>query len=735
MTFHAALRSHTLRRISADSSRNELGGVSSRSRTCLEPLQDTLSLLGPRYLDPALWSAPGAPPRARAEASVLQVYDASALCGLNCPVGGKAMIRADGVCSSSVDETLALTALVEGTARETGGRFFFALVENLAAVLGTHGAWVTEYLPEARRLRALAFRLGGTWIEDWEMPIDGTPCQAVVETRTLVHYPENVVALFPHAPDLKRVGAVSYMGVPLLDADNSILGNLAVLDTRPMPGDPRAVALFQVFASRAAAELRRLRAETDVREREERLGRLVDSALDAILELDQTLTVTRVNPAALRVFGCQPDQIVGQPFSRWLAAGTAGQLAALVADLDGRPAGQQHLWIPSGLTARRLDGREFATEATLARFEIKHRAFHTVILRNVHDRLEAEAKIRSLRAEAEYLREEIKTLHDFEHIITQGDSLRRVLDEVEQVAPTDTTVLILGETGTGKELVARAIHAASRRRDRPLIKINCAAMPVMLIESELFGHERGAFTGATKRRDGRFSLAHSGTIFLDEVGELPLDVQAKLLRVIQEGEFEPVGASRTQKADVRVLAATNRDLLQAVRAGEFREDLYFRLNVFPILVPPLRDRGEDIALLACVFARRFAHRLGRHIEPLSQDCIRRLRAYSWPGNVRELMSVIERAVITSRNGVLDLDRALPEAPASTPTARLPEEAAAGIRTSRELRELECRNLLLALERAGWRMEGEGGAARLLGMNPSTLRSRLKALGIRRNGHP
>lgn len=642
-------------------------------------------------------------------------------------------MHGDRVHRSFMDETAALRALVEGTAKETGERFFAALVENLAEVLGTHGAWVTEYVPETRTLRALAFRLGGTWIEGWEMPIDGTPCEIVVERRSLTHYPDNVVALFPNDPELQRLNAVSYMGVPLLDANDTILGNLAVLDTRPMPEDPRAVSIFRVFAARAAAELRRLRAEGEVRAREEKLRRLVDSAFDAIIELDQDLRVTRANPAALRVFGCHENRIVGQPFDRWLAAESVGRLAALVATLADRPEGQQYLWIPGGLTARRLDGTERTTEATLARFEVKHRAFHTLILRNVEDRLEAEAKIRSLRAETQYLQEEIKTLHDFERILTQGGALRRVLDEVEQVAPTDSTVLILGETGTGKELIARAVHATSRRRDRPLIKINCAAMPATLIESELFGHERGAFTGATKRREGRFALAHTGTIFLDEIGELPLDLQAKLLRIIQEGEFEPVGASRTQRVDVRILAATNRDLLQAVRAGEFREDLYFRLNVFPIFVPPLRDRGEDIALLACVFAKRFAHRLGRHIEPLSQDCIRRLQAYTWPGNVRELMSVVERAVITSRNGVLDLDRALPEVPASTRAENRPEEAAARVRTVRELQEIERQNLLLALETAGGRTEGEGGAARLLGLNPSTLRSRLKVLGVKRNG--
>ncbi|MBP1780150.1 MAG: DNA-binding protein Fis / transcriptional regulator, Fis family, partial [candidate division NC10 bacterium] len=304
-----------------------------------------------------------------------------------------------------------------------------------------------------------------------------------------------------------------------------------------------------------------------------------------------------------------------------------------------------------------------------------------------------------------------------------------------QVAPADTTVLILGETGTGKELVARAIHAASPRRDRPFIKINCAAIPATLMESELFGHEKGAFTGAAKSREGRFALADRGTIFLDEVGELPPDLQGKLLRVLQEKEFEPIGATRTRKVDVRVLAATNRDLLQGVRSGDFREDLYYRLNVFPIHVPPLRDRGEDIALLACVFAKRFAYKLGRQIEPLPQECLRRLMAYSWPGNVRELQSVIERAVITARDGQLNLDRALPRTEEGVPgrEREAARDPAVRIRTEAELKEAERRNLLLALEATGWRMEGANGAARLLGMNPSTLRSRLKALGVSRNG--
>jgi transcriptional regulator with GAF, ATPase, and Fis domain len=256
------------------------------------------------------------------------------------------------------------------------------------------------------------------------------------------------------------------------------------------------------------------------------------------------------------------------------------------------------------------------------------------------------------------------------------------------------------------------------------------------MESEFFGHEKGAFTGATKRRDGRFALADGGTLFLDEVGELPFDLQGKLLRILQDGEFEPVGSSHTRRVHVRILAATNRDLSQAVQAGEFRSDLYYRLNVFPIHVPPLRDRDEDIPLLATVFAQRYARRLGRTLEPLSRDCICRLKAYAWPGNVRELENVMERAVITARDGKLNLDRALPEAPADSAraavtTLRASEDVPARILTVEELHDIERANLLRALESARWRVTGESGAARLLGMKPTTLSSRMKALHIAR----
>lgn len=635
---------------------------------------------------------------------------------------------------SAIDETAALRSIVEGTASETGTAFFRALVKNVAAALRMHGSWVTTYDAEAARLSSLAFWLGDHFVDEYAYDITGTPCQPVIDRARLVHIPENVIALFPHDPDLPALNAVSYMGVPLLDTDGRILGHLAVLDTKPMPEEPRAHAIFQIFANRAAAELRRLRAETEIREREERLSRLVGSAMDAIIEIDIGLLIARFNPAAERLFACASGQAVGQSFERFLSADCADKLRNLMSELDRMPEGEQYLWIPGGFRARPVAGDEFPAEATLSRYETQKRQCYTIILRSVNERLEAEARIATLQTQTEYLKEELRSLRGFDGLIGQSPALVSVVRDVEQVAPTDATVLIFGETGTGKEVIARAVHAASARRDRALIKVNCAAIPSTLIESEFFGHTAGAFTGATGKRDGRFTLADGGTIFLDEVGELPLDLQGKLLRVLQEGEFEPVGSSATQTVDVRVLAATNRDLKKAVAEGKFREDLYYRLHVFPLEVPPLRQRLGDIPLLAAAFAERFARQLGRPVPVLTDSCVARLQAYDWPGNVRELQNVIERAVITSRDTRLNLERALPVTPGrSGPEPETPDHdnRASLIYTSDELEQLERENIVRALQLCEWKVSGDGGAAARLGMKPTTLASRMKALGIAR----
>jgi DNA-binding NtrC family response regulator len=307
-------------------------------------------------------------------------------------------------------------------------------------------------------------------------------------------------------------------------------------------------------------------------------------------------------------------------------------------------------------------------------------------------------------------------------IVGKSPVLRRMLEQVAQVAPTDSTVLIQGETGTGKELVARAIHEGSSRRERPLVKLNCAALPRELVESELFGHEKGAFTGALQQRRGRFELADGGTLFLDEVGELPLDTQAKLLRVLQEREFERVGGTRTLQVDVRVIAATNRDLHSQVAAGRFRSDLFYRLNVFPILVPPLRERRDDIPSLLQHFAAKTARKLGRPVNGIAPAFIDSARAYDWPGNIRELENVVERAMVMSRGDPLE-GTVLP--PAASPGSPAPSVVHG------TLEEIERAHIRRVLEGAHWVIEGELGAARMLGLNPSTLRGRLRKLGIRK----
>jgi PAS domain S-box-containing protein len=327
-----------------------------------------------------------------------------------------------------------------------------------------------------------------------------------------------------------------------------------------------------------------------------------------------------------------------------------------------------------------------------------------------------------LQAENIYLQKEVAQEHNFDEIIGQSDALSRVFLRIKQVAPMDATVLLLGETGTGKGLVARAIHGGSSRKSRPMITVNCSALPANLIESELFGREKGAFTGASARQIGRFELADGGTIFLDEIGEMPLDLQTKLLRVIQDGEFERLGGPRTIKVDVRIIAASNRGLEEEIRNGRFREDLYYRLNVFPIKLPPLRTRVEDIPPLVGHFLAKFNKKVGKRIEVVSKSTLDTLKDYHWPGNVRELESVIERAVITSQGRELEvLDR--------FDTFRKGEDEAA--QEGKPLAEMARDHILQVLRNTGWKIEGKGGAAAILGLNPSTLRARMRKYGIHR----
>jgi PAS domain S-box-containing protein len=341
-----------------------------------------------------------------------------------------------------------------------------------------------------------------------------------------------------------------------------------------------------------------------------------------------------------------------------------------------------------------------------------------------------------LEAENVYLRSEVSGVHRYRRLVGRSEQMQKVLQQVEQVAGTNMTVLLLGETGTGKELVARAVHEKSARKDRSLVKVNCSALPGELIESELFGHEKGAFTGATARQAGRFELADGATIFLDEVAELPLRLQAKLLRVLQEGEFERVGSGKTIKVDVRVIAATNRNLAEAIQKGRFRLDLYYRLNVYPIQLPPLRERVDDIELLAKLFVAETARRLGRTFDEIPRSVMEALRRYEWPGNVRELQNVIERAAVTSTTSVLQLPEgwAMPfHAPSGIPAAAAVAAMSPGQDGMGEstLQQFHRKHILEVLNQTGWRIEGPRGAAVVLGLNPSTLRSRMQKLGIQK----
>jgi formate hydrogenlyase transcriptional activator len=443
------------------------------------------------------------------------------------------------------------------------------------------------------------------------------------------------------------------------------------------------------------------------------------------------------SPTVLPAAGTACDWVIRN--RQWLVAGSRQELRdrfPITFEVMQR-AGMESLCAAPLVSGDRCRGALFFMAAPRAAYAGLRRDFLEQVVGAVAVALDdclAHEEVRRLRdrlaAENVYLQEEIAQEHNFGEIVGRSAALRAALARVEMVAPTSATVLILGETGTGKELVARALHDRSPRRGRPLVKVNCAAISPGLVESELFGHVKGAFTGAVTARSGRFELADGGTIFLDEIGELPAETQAKLLRVLQEQEFEAVGSSQPRRVDVRVIAATNRNLEQAVADGRFRSDLFFRVNVFPIHLPALRDRRDDIPLLVHLFVARFARAMGKPIDGVSGAMMERLVAYDWPGNVRELENVIERAMVLATGPVLDLapDALLDLAPRGAPRPASPPAPPAPPAGS--LAEVRRQHILTALERCNWVIEGPHGAAQLLGMQPSTLRSRLKKLGLR-----
>ena len=454
----------------------------------------------------------------------------------------------------------------------------------------------------------------------------------------------------------------------------------------------------------------RKRAEAAVRESEARFHSIFEHSNDAIFLIDITADeILDANSKACRMLGYEREELLSLSVST-IHPDEMPKLEAFLKSVVAEGQG----WTDE-LTCLTKKGQTLSAEISASTAEIGGRSCMIAVVRDVTERRRAEI----------LLADEVQARYNFEEIIGQSTSLEEALKQVELVAPTDTSVLILGETGTGKEVICRAIHHSSPRNKKPLVKLNVAAIPSGLIESELFGHEKGAFTGAISQKQGRFELAHEGSIFLDEIGDLPLETQPKLLRLLQEQEFERVGGTRTIKVDIRVIAATHRNLEQMVRDGEFREDLFYRLNVFPISLPPLRDRREDIPVLANYFDNRICARFGRPPCGFNKEALDQLLEYRWPGNVRELENIVERAIILCRGEAIGREHVKVE---SVSAAGAHQE---GDIELKPLQEVERDYIVAALRTCEGKVSGKDGAADRLGLKPSTLESRMKKLGISR----
>jgi len=611
-----------------------------------------------------------------------------------------------------VSELAILRALVEGAAHYTGEDFLRSLVRNLCNATDVLNGFIAEFNQDKTRVRSLAFWMNGEFIDNQAWELEGTPCEEVLHGK-LCHYPSELWRTFP-----KEAGFESYLGVPLEDNDGHILGHLAIFDTRTMPETPKLLYTFRLFAARAAGELHRMRVEEQLRLSEQRFKDLFNEAPIAYIHEDTDTRFLEVNHAAMRILGITPEQALGLLGSSFIPDTIEAQ----------RKLKKAFQTIEDGtnsdgviLELRRKDNDQPIWIQWWSKLDANRQYMRTMFI-DITERVLMEQEQARLQAQNLYLQEEIKSTHNFDDIVGRSPTLRSLLNQVQRVAQTDASVLIQGESGTGKELIARAIHAASPRKNRPLIKVNCAALPSSLIESELFGHEKGAFTGATSKRIGRFELAEGGTLFLDEIGEIPLEVQVKLLRVIQEREFERVGGQMPIKMDVRVITATNRNLLQEVAGKKFREDLFYRLNVFPLTTPPLRERLEDIPLLVKFLIGKLGPKIGKKIEGVSANSLQRLQNYRWPGNIRELENLIERAIILADAPILEIE---PD--------QLPTVSDKDIKTvhssDASLNAVAKQHILNILEQTRWMIEGPNGAAQLLNIKPSTLRYRMQKLGI------
>jgi len=688
-------------------------------------------------------------------------------------------------------EALRRTELLDSPPEEV----FDRLTRMAKAVLGVPVALVT-LLDSDRHFFKSQAGLPEPYATARETPLTHSFCKHVVGSREPLIVPDiRSHPLFSDRPAAEG-SVMSYAGIPLITSEGHALGTFCVIDWRPRAWTEDEIDILRVLAvstmseidlRRVAGDLRALTSSlqglvdartADLRAAEERQRVLleVNNAIVTCLDRDSLFAATagalmRVMPydraalvlhdpvkdvfQVLGVAGRIPSPPIIPLGTEWPRQGSRSgwildhRQPILTIDMREGPQFYEHAaLIEEGILAAvsvplMVKGKILGSLNVGSRERGRYGETDTSMLAAIAEQvalamenLLAYEQIAALKArleeENQYLQEEVLAEAAFGDVVGKSAAIQRVLAKVRLVAGTDSTVLVTGETGTGKELIVRGIHGLSRRKDKIMVKVNCAALPAGVIESELFGHEKGAFTGALTRKVGRFELANRGTLFLDEVGDLPLELQAKLLRVLQEGEFERVGGTQTCKVDVRLIAATNRDLEKAVADERFRADLFYRLNVFPIVIPPLRQRLDDVPLLARHFAMHYASKMGKPVGALGRDILDRLTAYSWPGNVRELQNVIERAVIVSPRGRFELDHELVAAGPGAGASPSPVKASGPVSdAAKSLEEVERAHIVSVLERTGWRVSGERGAAKILGLKRTTLEARMKKLRIQR----
>ncbi len=620
-----------------------------------------------------------------------------------------------------------LRTISEATSGLVGQDFFEALTRYVTLSLGIKTCIITECTDiDKTRVRTLSYSKNNQREENIEYDVEGTPCKLVMEGKGApVFISAGCDKAYP-----AEAGYESYVAVPIYSpASGDVIGHIAALDDEPMQNEMNQTSILKIFAARAGAEIDRIKAEEKLKianselekllaESEERFKDLFEEAPIAYVHEGLDSKFIKANRAAMRTLGIRPDQIEGT-YGASFIPDTPDAQRRLKEAFDSIGRGVDTSGVV--LELRRKDNGKPIWIQWWSNPDVGGQFTRTMFI-DITDKILMEQEQARLQAQNQYLQEEIKHNHNFEEIVSKSKNFHKILQKIEQVASTDATVLIMGESGTGKELLARAIHNISNRSKKPLIKINCATLPANLIESELFGHERGAFTGAMERKIGRFELADGGTIFLDEIGELPIELQAKLLRVLQEGEFERLGNPKTMKVNVRVIAATNRNLEEAITKKEFREDLFYRLNVFPIVSPPLRDRKEDIPLLVKHFINKYEGKMGKQINSVPAKVIDALMLYNWPGNIRELENLVERALILCPGNTLEYGDWIPAAKLTTNNGKA---------ALHKLDDVEREHIIAVLEKTNWKVSGEKGAAKILGLNPTTLEARMKKMGIER----